>query len=260
MEVRIPGHHQNGIGNIIGESLTLNNDYINGQEMNRLFLLLSLLLFLGANMKSISAQSIPMRDYSIDIPGYTVFYSLPEIIVNEGITNEHWFRRKFDPLDASFIKNGYVNCASATYEFSGPLWIGNYGAITCDVNIIKRDAKYGESISSLESLKKYVLYWTEGWDFQYDIIKLCHVTTVKRYYGMDVNLRKEKPVMVGSPTESEIFSIPLEDFYFLDLGINIRESNSIKKKKWLARAREYREAIKRSIRIVSKEKPNSEKP
>jgi hypothetical protein len=218
--------------------------------MKRIFL--PALLVLWASVVPARAAAPAMKSYTIDLPNHILRFSLPEEIVQ----GELPFKvvDPFDPQDPSFIKNGFYEIVGALYDVKGPFWVGAYGSLELHFIVQKRNAAIGGDITTIEGLERYVPQWVER----------VHGRSEKRTFsraslhGMATIERAESTfgdTTELEPEEMEIFSLPLDEEMFLDVGFTVMgwEGGHGKEAKWKPKAEAMREKIKATVVLEPKE-------
>lgn len=197
-----------------------------------------------------AAAKPTMRAYSIDLPGHVLRFSLPEEIALGMTPNE--VEKRFDPLDPAYFRNGFREIAGTMYDFKGPFWVGAYGSLKFDFSVMRRKSEYQGDITTIETLDGYVRWWINigkhAKAFTFDRNALNGKPAVRRWWNTFAEPR------VPESEHLEIFSLPLDEEMFLDVGFNIMEWKGGRGKaaKWKAKAEEMREAIKATIVLEPK--------
>ena len=191
-----------------------------------------------------------MKPYAIDLPNHVLRFSLPEEIVRGDLPVT--LVQRFEPRDASFVKNGFYEMFAMLYDIKGPFWVGAYGSLKIHLMVQKKLPEYESETATIEKLERYV-HWkiSRGNDAQGCVISrssLNGAPSVRRQWNTFGDPRKREP------EDLEIFSLPLNDELFLDVGFNVKawEGGRGKEGKWKAKAEALREAIKATIVLEPK--------
>jgi hypothetical protein len=192
-----------------------------------------------------------MTPYAIDLPNHIVRFSLPEEITRGDLPVK--LIQRLEPQDASFVRNGFYEIFATLYEIKGPFWVGAYGSLKIHLMVQKRNPEFGRDISEVEGLERYIRQWNgtiEGRETGcvFSRASLDGKPAVRRQWNTfgDPNKRE--------PEDFEIFSLPLSDELFIDVGFNVKawEGGRGKESKWKAKAEALREAIKATIVLEPK--------
>ncbi|MGC4074982.1 MAG: hypothetical protein QM760_21285 [Nibricoccus sp.] len=215
---------------------------------NRIISFLGLLLI---GVVTLQAAAPAMRFYAIELPQHVLRFSVPEEIARTLSPLE--IESRFDPQDSSFLKNGFRQVAGAMYDFNGPFWVGAYGSLKFHFMVQKKMAGYDGDITTVEGLDRYVHSWnatirTRATGCVFSQASLNGLATVRREWNTFGDATKRQPQYL------EIFSLPLEDDIFLDVGFNVMgwEGGLGKERKWKAKAEALRELIKASVVLEPK--------
>lgn len=197
-----------------------------------------------------AATKSAMRSYTIDLPSHVLRFSLPEEIARTMTPRE--VERRFDPLDPTYFRNGFREIAGTLYEFKGPFWVGTIGSLKFHFMVQRRMAEYQGEIITIEGLDRYVHWWNGKIEGRatgcvFSRTTLNGMPAVRREWDSFGNPNKLQPENL------EIFSLPLDERMFLDVGFNIREWVSGRTDKWKKKAEEMCEAIKATIVLESRE-------
>jgi hypothetical protein len=188
------------------------------------------------------AATKPMRAYSIDLPGHVVRFSLPEEIARE--MGPLSVEKRFDPLDPAYFRNGFREIAGTMHDFKGPVWVGTIGSLKFHFMVQRRRTEYKDEITTTDGLDRYV-HW---WNGKIEGRATGCVFSLTTLNGMPAVRREWK----SQAEYLEIFSLPLNEGMFLDVGFNVREWISGHASKWKKKAEEMREAIKATVVLEKK--------
>lgn len=193
-----------------------------------------------------------MQSYAIELPHHVLRFSLPEEIARDLSPRE--IEARFDPRDPSFVRNGFREIAGTMHDLNGPFWVGAYGSLKFHFMVQKRQAEFGGDITTVDGLENYVRQWNRTIEGRatgciFSRTSLNGMRAVRREWDTFGDPNKREPEYL------EIFSLPLSDEMFLDVGFSVKawEGGRGKESKWKAKAEALREAIKTSIVLASKE-------
>lgn len=217
-------------------------------------------LFFGAAVAAFAAQPA-MRSYRIDLPHHILHFALPEEIA-KGMT-PYEVDKQFDPFDASYFRNGFREIAGTDYEFKGPFWVGTIGSLKFHFMVQMRLPAYKDEIRTIGGLEdeiltingldRYVRWKIGSGERSRGCVigrsTLNNMPAVRREWNSFGNPSEVQPEHI------EIFSLPLDEGMFLDVGFNVREWVKGRAGKWKKKAEAMREAIKATI--VLERKPQS---
>lgn len=213
--------------------------------------ILSALWMWCASMITMQAAPPSMKSYVIELPNHILRFSLPEEIARE--MRPEQVERRFDLHDASFVKNGFREIAGTLHDIKGLFWIGAYGSLKFHFMVQKRNPAFGGDITVVDGLEQYVRRWNETIEGRatgctFSRASLNGMPAVRREWNTFGDSSKREP------EDFEIFSLPLNNEMFLDVGFNVRawESGRGKESKWKAKAEALREAIKATVVLEPK--------
>jgi len=213
--------------------------------------ILPILWLWWASVITMQAATPMMRPYTIELPNHIIRFSLPEEIARGMRPTE--VERRFDPQDASFNKNGFREIAGTLYDIKGPFWAGAYGSLKIHFMVQKKSPEFGYDITTVEGLERYVRQWNQTIEGRatgcaFSRASLSGMPAVRRQWNTFGDPGKREP------EDFEIFSLPLHDEMFLDVGFNVKawEGGRGKESKWKAKAEALREAIKATIVLEPK--------
>jgi hypothetical protein len=200
-----------------------------------------------------------MQSYLIELPHHILRFSLPEEIARDLSPRE--IESRFDPRDPSFVRNGFREIAGTMHDFNGPFWVGAYGSLKFHFMVQKKNPQFGGDITTVEGLERYVRQWNETIEGRatgcvFSRASLNGMPTVCREWNRFGDSSNREPDYL------EIFSLPLNDEMFLDIGFNVMcwEGGRGKESKWKPKAEALREAIKATIVLESKIRTSKPKP
>jgi len=198
-----------------------------------------------------TVQAAPMSSYTIDLPSHVLQFSIPKEISRNMRPNE--VEQRFDPRDASFAKNGFREIAGTLHDINGPFWAGAYGSLKFHFMVQKRMPGFGGDITTVEGLEQYVRRWNRtiggrATECTFSRTFLNGMPAVRREWNTFDDPADPEPQNL------EIFSLPLADDMFLDVGFNVMAwtGGREKESKWKARAETLREQIKAAIVLLPK--------
>jgi hypothetical protein len=200
------------------------------------------------------AASPEMRTFTIDLPYHVLRFALPEEMARE--MSPLQVEKRFDPSEPGILESGFRVIANKLYDFNGPFWVGAYGSLGFNVSVIKRHPEYDGAIGTIDGLNAYIRWWTgEGMgEFGYDLAELNGIPCVRRSYDTFAHPRQ------GDTTRAlEVFSYPLDDDMFLEVGCSITEWVPKSAKKWKKKAEAMREAINATIILEPREAIDGER-
>jgi hypothetical protein len=188
-----------------------------------------------------------MHNYSIDLPDHTLRFSLPQEIVRRMPPDK--IDKNFDPSDPSFQRAGFRELGRWLHDFNGPFWTGAYGSLRFHFMVRRLDKGPMEKAATPEELSLYLRKQINSeYGFAYEQAILNGASCTRRFrstFGrIDVSTEKKE--------ELEIFSFPLNDQMFLEVGFNIMEWVPGKTKSWKENAERLREAIKATVVLEPK--------
>jgi hypothetical protein len=208
--------------------------------------LLMAILLIGTNAIALPASAPPMKTYVMSLADHGVRFSLPE-----EMTRGSWpikVAAHFDPQHPSFLKNGFYSVFDTLHDLNGPFWVGAYGSLKVHFMVQKRDRRFAGDITTIEGLEEYVREWhktIEGvrGDYTFSRVELNGMPAIRRERNTFGDPGKREPEHL------EIFSIPLDEEMFLDVGFNVMawQGGRGKERRWKPKAEALREAIKPSI-------------
>jgi hypothetical protein len=192
------------------------------------------------------AAPLPMRPYTIELPGQVLHFALPEEIAR-GMPPMK-VEKRFDLQDPSFVKNGFREVAGWLHQLNGPIWVGAYGCLKFHFMIQKRKPEYKGDITTVEGLDHYVHWWelrtdNKSYNWVFSRSALNGAPAVRREWSTFGEPGRREPEY------QEIFSLPLDQEIFLDVGFNVREweGGRLREGMWKAKAEALREAIKATV-------------
>lgn len=204
-----------------------------------------------ASVITMQASAPVMKPYAIDLPNHVLRFSLPEEIVRGDLPVT--LVQRFEPQNASFVKNGFYEIFATLYDIKGPFWVGAYGSLKIHLMVQKRNPEFGRDITAVEGLERYVRQWNRTIEGRatgcvFSRAALNGMPAVRREWNTFGDPSKREP------EDFEIFSLPLSDELFLDVGFNVKawEGGRGKEGKWKAKAEAMREAIKATIVLEPK--------
>ena len=192
-----------------------------------------------------------MRPYVIELPKHTLRFSLPLEIARELSPLE--VESQFDPSRPKVFDGGFREIAGHLYDINGPVWVGAYGSLKFHFIVQKRSTAFDGDITTVEGLEHYVRQWNatiRGRDTgcAFSRALLNGMPAVRREWNRFLDPANPEP------DHLVIFSLPLDDQMFLDVGFNIMEwaGGRGKEGKWKPKAEALREAIKSTIVLEPK--------
>lgn len=198
---------------------------------------------------SLSAAEPATRHYSVNLPHHVLRFALPEEVARE---MPPWKQpdQQFDAVNPSFSRDGFREIATATYEYKGPFWVGTIGSLKVHFMVQRLSLNYHGKGGTIEDLDRYVHWWiSKGRNAKgclFSRSTLNGAPAVRREWNTFGNPGELKPEHI------EIFSLPLDEDMFLDVGFNIREWVPGRAKKWKGKAETLRETIKATIVLEPK--------
>jgi hypothetical protein len=196
--------------------------------------------------RTLSASESPMLPYpySIGFPKIVMQFSLPKLSL---VANSAIFRQKyFDQDREEFSSKGFEELGEGAVNFEGPFWVGTYGSVTFSILVVKKSAQFRGEIGTVDSLSRYVRWWRASYGFNFKNGELgslaCVISWVDMFSG-----GRAPGIGNGALANMEIFSIPLDDDTFLEIGLDVTEYVAGSANKWINVAYETRDAIVSSI-------------
>lgn len=197
-------------------------------------------------------QAAPaMKSYMIDLPHHVLRFSLPEEIAKEMTPLQ--VEKRLDPNEPGVFEGGFRQIAGHLHDFKGPFWVGAYGSLKFHFMVQKKMSEYNDGITTLEGLDRYVRQWNGTIEGRatgcvFSRASLNGKPAVRRQWNTFGDPSKREP------EDFEIFSLPLGDKLFLDVGFNVMawEGGRGKESKWKAKAEALREAIKATVVLEPK--------
>ncbi len=204
-----------------------------------------------ASMIIMHAAAPAMRPYTIDLPRHVLRFSLPEEMAKEMTPLQ--VEKRFDPSEPGVLEGGFRQIAGHLYDFKGPFWGGAYGSLKFHFMVQKKMPEFGGVITTMEGLEGYVRQWNGTIEGRatgcvFSRASLNGMPAVRREWNRFSDLSKREP------DHLEIFSLPLTDEIFLDVGFNLMtwEGGRGKESKWKPRAEALRETIKATVVLEPK--------
>ena len=201
------------------------------------------LLLWWASIIAMQAAAPEMRSYSIDLPHHVLRFSLPDEIANEMTPLQ--VEKRFDPNERGVAEKGFRQIAGHLHDFKGPFWAGAYGSLKFHFMIQKRAADYQGDITTADGLDRYVHWWigNDTSKFVLSHATLNGAAATRREHNTFGDRDK------AEPEDLEIFSLVLDQDFFLDVGFNVMEweGGRDKEGKWKVKAEALREAIKDTV-------------
>jgi hypothetical protein len=191
-----------------------------------------------------------LRSYQISLPHHVLRVTLAEKMARE---MPPWKQpvTRFDASDPYYERDGMRELATATFPYKGPFWVGTIGSLKFHFMVQRRLPEYVGEITTIEGLDRYLRWWNPKIDNDADNCVFSRSTlngmpTVRREWNSLGNAN------ISEPEYLEIFSLPLDEGMFLDVGLNIREWVGGRRDKWMKKAEEMSEAIKTTITLEPK--------
>lgn len=228
--------------------------YVNHANAMKLQLRLLAALWLGAwtaGNAPLHAAGPAMQPYVIELPGHVLRFSLPVAMASGNWPVKQVTR--FDPRDDSFARKDFYKVFSVLHDFNGPFWVGAYGSLKIHVMVQRRRAEFPGDIMTLDGLDAYVRSWTPTISSRSSGCVFAQVFL----NGMPA-VRRECDGFGGpnnqGPDHLVIFSLPLNDEIFLDVGFNVMAwtPDRAKDKKWKPKAEAWRELILATVVLERK--------
>jgi hypothetical protein len=207
-----------------------------------------------ANVPPLQAKAPMMKHYAINLPGYVVRFSLPSEIARKLGPRE--IEEQFTPDDVSFRKNGFRLVAGTSYDLRGPFWGGAYGSLEFHCMVQQKLPQFSGNVETVEGLESYVRQWNSTIEGRatgcvFSRVSLNGMAAVRREWNRFGDPKTREPDCL------EIFSLPLNDELFLDVGFTIMawEAGRGKEHKWKPKAEALRELIKSTILLETRAAP-----
>ena len=213
--------------------------------------LISCMWFWSAVTSAMYASASPMRSYTIDLPHHVLHFSLPEEI-SRGMSSTQ-VETRFAPNDAAYLRDGFRLLGGQLHDFDGPFWVGARGSLKLHIIVIKRSAEIDQEIVTLSGLERYVRQWIGKKDYASSISYSQAVMNGEAWvFRLQDTFGRPATPMEPHAEHAQIFSHPLEEDMFLEVGFRLMEWVPDSAKKWRKKAEEFREAIKATIVLEPK--------
>lgn len=210
-----------------------------------------LLLVLWMGAAGGGAEAAEMQKFTIDLPRHEIRFAAPaELVADMGPDS---VSKSFNP-DVAFSRQG-ESLAYLTTDFNGPFWVGAYGSLEFFLTLQPRVPGYEGDITSVDGLEPYIRAW---W-------KTLQIGNKDRWRIVGRSAMNGKPAVLREidefdtpgttePQHRQIFSVPLDEQYFLDVGFVVRQwkGGNGKEKRWLPKARAMRDAIAATVTVTPK--------
>jgi len=197
-----------------------------------------------------AAPAASIQEYRFTIDQYELSFSVPKAFLTDLWGTPE--RSSPQLIKGRPGSGAYAEYFSHIHMFSGPPWMGDYGAIKFVVMISHADSAHDGSIASLEQLEAY-----KKWQFEF-IKSYEEYSYSKVSFGgvtwLRLELKRNERANPSGKREDEnlIFCLPIDDRRFLQVVCGIREYVPGKTSRWLQDADIMRDQILNSMTVRKK--------